>query len=91
MGLGVRGISGGLIVDSTKEQCNLGHSGQTHKISTFYSYEEYLDPGSVSSSISRGDTTVARGPQFHTVRSGHQIPVKILAEDTRSIRDIIMF
>jgi len=32
---------------------------------------------------------VAWGIQFHSVRSGHQIPVKILVEGTRSIWDVV--
>jgi len=61
MGLGVHGFCSGLTVESTKEQCNLGHSGWTHENNTFYSHKEYLDPGSVSLNISRGDTMVAQG------------------------------
>jgi len=81
---------GRLTIDSKKEQRDLGNSGSTHKKGAFYSHEEYMNSGPVSSSIPRGDSATTVNAQFHSVESRHQIPVGLLVEAKGSIWDVTM-
>jgi len=73
-----------------EERCNMGHRGSPHEDISLHNHEKHMDIGSAGPSLFGGNSAVPWCIGLYSVRSGYKVPIRILAEVTRGIRDTVV-